>query len=1043
MRPLKLTMGAFGPYSKTQTIDFTELKDNIFLITGPTGAGKTTIFDAISYALFGEASGSSRDKDALRSDFASIEDETFVELEFELRGSSYRIKRIPQQEQKKLRGDGFTVKNADAELYLPDGSVITKVTNVDTKINEIMGINKDQFRQIVMLPQGEFRKLLESESLERETIFRKIFGTQAFEMIQRKLDDESKELYKAIKTYITERDTHVKHIDAGENTALNELKNSENINITEVLSLTREQITADEGENEKLNRAKGEAVKKQDEVKEKIVKAEGINKKLKECGELKTVISALEDKKDEYKAREILLQKSRNALPIYEIEKNYLRSKETIAAKVEEKARAEEGLEKAKKALVLSEEAFTNEEKKVDSRKALEKDYSYLSNMKQKVIDYEKNSGELIQQQNKLKTINAELQTTDKNLNESKDELEAIDAGLKALSECENNLLKAEQKQTDYKRQRSELLEVHGSLKAIIELSNELEKNKAAFEAFDVEYKAFKENYEKAEDIFKKGQAGLLAKGLVEGIPCPVCGSVSHPAPAKLIAEIGTQEELDKLKQEYDRLTEERNIKLNNLAGENGRLKTASEEIANRTKRIGEMLGEKMPEKMTEALNFVLEKGKSAKEQLNNIEKEIAEYKEKLGTKRDMEKRQEDLKNAIKKYEADLVKLNQQNVDLISMVARLKEGVAAIEKDIPEEIRTGSKLSVKLLELKSTIEKQEETYKKALQNKEDARNNLTKVQGEKISKEASLNEAVAENERLWKALTEKLAASGFASYEEYKGISKNEEEINSLQKEIEGYYQSINAKKAMLKSLEAETKDMVLQDVEAYSTVLQKLKEEAAKLDEKLTNIFSRIKNNKATIAQIEGINSKIAAKEEKYKVVGELARVAKGDNAQRITFERYVLAAYFDEIISAANIRLNKMTNGRFQLSRKEDKGKGNKQQGLELEVFDNYTGKARHVKTLSGGESFKASLSLALGLADVVQSYAGGISLDTMFVDEGFGTLDPESLDNAIGCLVDLQNSGRLVGIISHVPELKERINSRLEIFPTKEGSVARFAV
>jgi len=1043
MRPLKLTMGAFGPYSKTQTIDFSELRDNIFLITGPTGAGKTTIFDAISFALFGEASGSSRDKDALRSDFASIEDETYVELEFELRGNSYRIKRTPQQEQKKLRGEGVTIKNADAELYLPDGSVITKVTNVDTKINEIMGINKDQFRQIVMLPQGEFRKLLESESLERETIFRKIFGTQAFEMIQRRLDDESKELYKAIKTFITERDTHVKHIDAGENAALNELKNSENINITEVLSLTREQITADEGENEKLNLDKAELVKKQDEVKEKIVKAEGINKKLKERDELKSAISALADKKAEYKEKEILLQKSRNALPIFEIEKNYLRSKDTITVKNQDKAKAEENLEKAQNYLTVSEEAFSNEEKQVEARKALEKEYSYLSNMKQKVIDYEKNSEELLKQEKNLESVNTTLLNTDKSLKAHKEELEQIEGKLKALLEYETNLMKAEQKHSDLMRQRSELLEAHGSLKNNIELSSELEKNKADFEAFDVKYKAFKIEYEKAEDIFRRGQAGLLAKGLTEGIPCPVCGSVTHPEPAKLIEEIGTQEELDKLKEEYDKLTEERNKKLNSLAGENGRLKTASEETTNKLKRIGEMLGEKIPEDISEALNFILEKGKSAKEQISTLEKDMTGYREKLGGKPNMEKRQEDLKNIIKKTEADLVGQNQQIVELTSLVAKLREGVSVIEKDIPEGIRTGSKLTAKLMELKNNIEKQEEAYKKALQEKENARNNLTKAQGEKDSKEASLNEALAENERLWKTLTWKLTESGFVSYEEYKAISKNEDEINSLQREIEGYYQSITAKKAMLESLEAETKDMVVQDISAFNTTLSELNADAAKLDGLLANLYSRIKSNIATIAQVEGINSKITAKEEKYRIVGELARVAKGDNAQRITFERYVLAAYFDEIISAANIRLNKMTNGRFQLSRKEDKGKGNKQQGLELEVYDNYTGKARHVKTLSGGESFKASLSLALGLADVVQSYAGGISLDTMFVDEGFGTLDPESLDNAIGCLVDLQNSGRLVGIISHVPELKERINSRLEIFPTKEGSVAKFMV
>lgn len=1043
MRPLKLTMGAFGPYSKTQTIDFTQLKDNIFLITGPTGAGKTTIFDAISYGLFGEASGSSRDKDALRSDFASIEDETFVELDFEIRGKAYRIKRTPQQEQKKLRGEGITIKNADAELHLPDGIIITKITNVDIKITEIMGINKDQFRQIVMLPQGEFRKLLESDSLEREAIFRKIFGTQAFELIQRKLDDEGKELYKTIKTFITERDTHVKHIDVGVSEELKQLVNSENINITEVLSLTKKQIKIDEEEYEKLNVESREITKKLDEVKEKIVKAEEINKKLKERDELEVSFNALIGKKNEYEKKEVLLQKSRKALPIYEIEKTYLRSKTTISSKKQEKDLAGETLEKAKVILAKSEEAFANEEKAVERRKAIENEYSYLSNMQQKVIDYEKNSGELKLQLKNLESFNITLEKSGESLKSDKIELDSLGNELKKLHECETQVIKEDQKLSDLKNQRKDLGEVYKSLKSNMKLKSEITVNKEEFEVYDVGYKEFKAQFEKAEEIFKRGQAGILASGLSLDSPCPVCGSLSHPNPAKLIENIGSQEELDKLKERYEKLTEERNTKLNNLARENGRLNTASEELDNRLKQLGEQISEKLPNDYNEALIFVESRGINIKSQITKLEESLAVLKNRLTEKAKMEQRQEELKEIIRRLEADIVKGNQQNVELYGTVAKLKEAVATIEKDIPENIRSGAKLIARLSELKKNIDTMEKAYKDALQNRENCRNSLTKAQTDKDSKEVALTEALAENERLWSVLQEKIKEADFESFEEYKSISKDGNEIDTLQRDIEKYYQSVNSQKTMLEKIVIDTKALTIQDIEIYKTSLIELNEMLTKISESLTNIYSKNKNNKNTIAQIESINSKIIVKEEKYKVVGELARVAKGDNSQRITFERYVLAAYFDEIISAANLRLNKMTNGRFQLSRKEEKGKGSKQQGLELEVFDNYTGKARHVKTLSGGESFKASLALALGLADVVQSYAGGISLDTMFVDEGFGSLDPESLDNAISCLVDLQNTGRLVGIISHVPELKERINSRLEIFPTKEGSVAKFVV
>lgn len=1043
MRPVKLTVGAFGPYSKTQTIDFSCLRDNIFLITGPTGAGKTTIFDAISYALFGEASGSSRDKDALRSDFASVEDETFVELEFELRGNTYRIKRTPQQEQKKLRGEGVTVKNADAELYMPDGSLITKVTSVDNKINELMGINKDQFKQIVMLPQGEFRKLLESDSVEREAIFRKIFGTQAFELIQRKLDDRSRDLYKTIKTFITERDTHVKHIDVGASEVLKDLTNSANINITEVIDNTRELLRADEKEYENLNNQKTETNKKLDALKEKLLKAEEINKKLKERDELESSIAQLLKSKNEYTEKENLLIKCRRALPILEIENSYKKSKITIANRQTEIKLAEDSIKKAAESLSKAEENFAREEAEVEKRKLLEGEHSYLASMQQKVIDYEKNTRELAVQQKNLDSLDQVLKNNQESLKRYRETLDLTSVELKKLQEAETIGARHEQKLSELKKKRNDLIEAYNSLKNIIKLNFEYDKGKTEFEKFESDYKKFKAEYERAEDIFRKGQAGILAKGLKTGCPCPVCGSLSHPAPAELIENIGTQEELDVLKSKYDSLTEERNTALTNLAGENGRIRTAAQEVKARLGRLSEEFGLILSENYSESMNQVEKTGREVKAEMTALEQSLSEVAEKTSKKPEKEKLLEEVKGFIKNLEDSIEKGNKQKIELFGTVSKLREGISTIEKDIPEDIRSGAKLTARLSELKKTIELREKLYKEALENLEGCRNYLTKVQAEKQSKESALTEALTESDKIWSTLQEKIKIAGFSGYEEYEGTSKDETYINLLQKELEEYYQSIKTQSTMLDKLKSETAGLCLQDTESLDKAILQETEALSKSADNISNIYARIKNNQGTLKQIEHINNKISVKEEEYRVVGELARVAKGDNTQRITFERYVLAAYFDEIITAANNRLVKMTNGRFRLSRKEEKGKGNKQQGLELEVFDNYTGKSRHVKTLSGGESFKASLGLALGLADVVQSYAGGISLDTMFVDEGFGTLDPESLDNAIGCLIDLQNSGRLVGIISHVPELKERINSRLEIYPTKEGSIASFIV
>lgn len=295
MRPVKLTMSAFGPYAGIEIVDFSKLNDkNIFLITGPTGAGKTTIFDAISYALFGEASGSSRDKDSLRSDFALPETPTYVELEFGLRGNVYKITRFPQQEKKKSRGEGVVLKNSEAHLVLPDGDVIAKIGNVDEKINSILGINKNQFRQIVMLPQGEFRRLLEADSEEREGIFRKIFGTENFETIQRKLDEQKKVLYRKIADTKTQRDTHVKHIEPGDDELLIKLINAEDLNIIEIVNATSELIKKDEENRDKLDKEINNRRGEQEKIQKSLIEGEELNKKLKEKHELEQQLHRLQ-----------------------------------------------------------------------------------------------------------------------------------------------------------------------------------------------------------------------------------------------------------------------------------------------------------------------------------------------------------------------------------------------------------------------------------------------------------------------------------------------------------------------------------------------------------------------------------------------------------------------------------------------------------------------------------------------------------------------------------------------------------------------------
>lgn len=334
-------------------------------------------------------------------------------------------------------------------------------------------------------------------------------------------------------------------------------------------------------------------------------------------------------------------------------------------------------------------------------------------------------------------------------------------------------------------------------------------------------------------------------------------------------------------------------------------------------------------------------------------------------------------------------------------------------------------------------------YKLAEENHNKLFRTLGEIEGKLISIKSNLELVSQERDEAAQLFKEKTLALGFVDGREYKAFAMTEDEIEALDKAIRHFEVRLEGAKKLYEKAKEEVKDLNLVDLSLIKEKLNLKNLEKAQLVKEQQSLFARVQSNQKVIKEAEGVHGKIKVKEEKYKLVGELAKVMKGDNPHRISFERYVLAAYFDDIIEASNVRFSKMTGGRFELLRKTGKGDARSHQGLELEVMDNYTGKARSIDTLSGGESFKASLAMALGLADVVQSHAGGIQLDTMFVDEGFGTLDPESLESAINCLIGLQSNGRLVGIISHVPELKERIDARLEVKRITRGSRAVFKV
>ncbi|SQB91963.1 AAA family ATPase [Clostridium tetanomorphum] len=624
MKPIKLTMSAFGPYAGEEIVDFTKLKHkNIFLITGPTGAGKTTIFDAISYALYGEASGSSRDKDCLRSDFASPDILTYVKLDFELRGKIYTICRFPQQERKKVRGEGYVLKNAEVELVLPSGDILTRVNAVDEKISEIIGINKNQFKQIVMIPQGEFRKLLESESSEREIIFRKIFGTESFEAIQRKLDEKKKNLYKKISVTKTERDTHIKHIDPSDDEILLKLINENYLNITEILTRTKDLLKMHLQERKNIKKEIEQLDMDIERFQKDIMKGEEINRNIKEKEEVQKEYNSYILKEEEFKNKKVKLERGRDALQVKIIEDTYKHRKSNLKIKKLQYEEIEDKLKKSEKNLLTYKEILQKEEDKEIERKIIWDAIVNLKNQEKKAKEYEQKGLAILSLRKKLQDKKDFIKELKLFIKDEKKKFEENSKKLLDVQRAEISKEKIDRVIYEKEFIINEMRNFYRNTEEYMKKVSKHTKESKNFEEFNKEYISIRSKYEIMEDNFRRGQAGLLAKNLKEGIQCPVCGATHHPKLATLIGEVPAEKEINDVKNKINILKEERDKKITYLSDLNGMIKNNEEILLNMREKLSTVLGEDlMSIKITDMLQYITVKGK-------NISIEIKELKEK------------------------------------------------------------------------------------------------------------------------------------------------------------------------------------------------------------------------------------------------------------------------------------------------------------------------------------------------------------------------------------------------------------------------------
>ena len=912
MRPLFLTIAGFGPYAGVQELDFTKLGEaGLYLITGDTGAGKTTIFDAITYALFGAPSGDSRDVSMLRSKYAKADAPTYVELRFSHGGSSYTLRRNPEYERSKTRGSGTTKQIADACLTFPDGHVITRVKDVDKAVREIIGLTREQFSQVAMIAQGDFRRLLQADTKERQKIFRDIFGTTLYVSLQNQLKEHTARL----REQKEQADYSIRQYISGmlwdEASSLAEkcaLAKAGQLPFGEIPELFRQLLAEDTLQRSLLEEERVALQQQSDLLTARLTQAQ-------------TARRAMEER-ERFAAEKILLTAA-----LTERQADL----EAAAATANQQTELSAAITRIDLLLPSFAELLEKETALRQLHSKLEAQQSTVKNLETRSVAARQRLETVKEELRTLQDVNAEIQkyTADKQLlQERQKQLNTLLAALRQL-QTKKGLLQAQQK-------------------VYLQLEGETDR--------------LQQRYEAASRAFLQEQAGILAASLTEGEPCPVCGSVLHPAPAALCSHAPTENEVKQAETEATRarraLTEAA-AEAARRRGEVTMLETAAQE------QLETLLGETLMDDAASAAAAELE---CTGAQLRELEGELAAALRLAERRKLLEKQQLQQENALREGEMALSDGRQTLATYTAMVDAQSAELEQLRGKLPFADRTAAL-----------------GEKRQLQQQLDA-----------------LKTAQAAAQREFSHCSEQLAAT-CAKLQQLENTPETETgDVAALEEE----------KRSVSAALEA-----------VYTK--QKI-------------IHTRITTNETAKRNMEEKTAALIKLEEKYTWMKALSDTACGTvtGKEKIMLETYIQAAFFDRILQRANVRLRKMSGGQYDLKRRRSSGALRSQSGLELDIIDHINATERSVNTLSGGEAFLASLALALGLSDEVQM-STGIRLDTLFVDEGFGSLDSDALSKAYAALANLTEGNRLVGIISHVSELKERIDKQIVVQKLSTGS------
>lgn len=912
MRPLKLRISAFGPYAGMVELDMEALgSSGLYLITGDTGAGKTTIFDAISFALYGEASGKYREANMLRSKYAEASTPTEVELTFLYREKVYTVRRNPEYLRPKERGEGFTARKAEAVLTMPDGKVITRLKDVNMTLREIIGLDREQFAQVSMIAQGDFLKLLLAGTRERQEIFRSIFQTGLYAVLQSRLKEAANGIWKQW----NETSLSIRQYTGG-------ICCAEKSEYAPMVADAREDRLPVGEVPELLNQVMAEDRAAQQALESRLAAVEE---------ELETVVAAL-----------------------------------TIAAEQERAGQAlADSLQKQeKKSQMLLQLRQSLEERQAEApeREDIRSETTRIRLMLPRYDEVEALRMTRAQQEQQLQQSRRTRDTAENMRQQIADRITELKEERRLLEGAEvrrERLLTRQEQLLLRQKELSRLEEDIGQWEVQL---GKLQREQTAYQMAVQEAQLQQSRFDSLNRAFLDAQAGILASALCDGKPCPVCGSVNHPAPAVLSEDAPTE---DAVKQAKD----------------------AAERSAARAEAQSRKAGTQ---------KGIADNAQAAlKRQITILFGDM------------------DMENARSRIRTEGDALNRNLMELTGDIRKTESDVR------------------RLRQMDGLVDQQEKHLRQTEESLQSARETIARVS-------AAVSAAQEREQEIVQTLpfpSRALASARIRSLTERLtslevGLKRAEEACVQCDRELAGLNAGIQR---LREQLSRET----VPDMAELTARRLTLLEEKKQITEEQKQLFSRISGN---LTALEGILSRSAQLQELEGRLGWMRALSNTANGtvpgrEKVMLETYIQTTYFDRIISRANVRLMRMTGGQYDLKRRRNAQNNQSQTGLELDVIDHYNGTERSVRTLSGGESFKASLALALGLSDEVQM-STGIRMDTLFVDEGFGSLDPESLDQAYRTLADLTEGNRLVGIISHVAELKEKIDRQIVVTRERTG-------